>query len=83
MEEISKLSSEEVEVSEQPLEEILGEVLGWEECMVVGDCWEGLGVGRTPKHFWNWEVVGVQRMPKVSEVKIGRASCRERVFNWV
>ena len=34
-EEISKLPSEEAEVSEQALEEILGEVLGWKECMVV------------------------------------------------
>ena len=35
MEEVSELPSEEVEVLEQPLEEILGEVLGWEEHLVV------------------------------------------------
>ena len=35
LEEVSKLPSEVAEVSEQPLEEILGEVLGWEECVVV------------------------------------------------
>ena len=34
-EEISELPSEEAEVSEQPLEEVLGEVLGWKECVVV------------------------------------------------
>ena len=34
-EEISRLPSEKVEVLEQALEEILGEVLGWKECMVV------------------------------------------------
>ena len=34
-EEISDLPLEEVEVSEQALEEILGEVLGWKEHMVV------------------------------------------------
>ena len=33
-EEISKLPSEEVEVSEQA-SEVLGEVLGWKECVVV------------------------------------------------
>ena len=38
----------------------------------VGDCWKGLGVGKTPKHFWNWKVVGVQRMLKVSEVRVGK-----------
>ena len=36
----------------------------------VGDCWKGLGVGRTPKCSWNWEAVGVQRMSKVSEVGV-------------
>ena len=35
----------------------------------VGDCWKGLGVGRTLKCFWNWEVVRVQRMSKLSEVR--------------
>ena len=35
LEEISEFPSEKVEVSEQPLEEVSGEVLGWKECMVV------------------------------------------------
>ena len=35
LEEISKLPLEEAEVLEQPLEEVLGEVLGWKERMVV------------------------------------------------
>ena len=35
MEEVSKLPLEEAEVSEQPSEGVLGEVLGWKECMVV------------------------------------------------
>ena len=35
LDEISKLPLEEAEVSEQPLEEISGEVLGWKEPMVV------------------------------------------------
>ena len=39
-------------------------------CGSIGDCWKGLRVGRTPKHFWNWEVVGIQRMSKVSEVRV-------------
>ena len=34
-EEVSKLPSEEVEVSEQPFEEVSGEVLGWKERVVV------------------------------------------------
>ena len=34
-EEISELPLEKVEVLEQPLEEVLGEVLGWKECVVV------------------------------------------------
>ena len=38
----------------------------------VGDCWKRLGVGRTLKCFWNWEVVRVQRMLKVSEVRVGK-----------
>ena len=40
MEEISKLPLEEVEVSEQPSEEVSGEVLGWKERVVV------LGIAR-------------------------------------
>ena len=35
LEEVSKLPLEEVEVSEQPLEEILDEVLGWKGHVVV------------------------------------------------
>ena len=35
LEEIFKLPSEEVEVLEQPSEEVLGEVLGWKEHVVV------------------------------------------------
>ena len=35
LEEVSKLPSEEVEVLEQPFEEVLGEVLRWKECVVV------------------------------------------------
>ena len=35
LEEVSKLPLEEVEVSEQPLEGVSGEVLGWKECVVV------------------------------------------------
>ena len=35
LEEVSELPSEEVEVLEQPLEGVLGEVLGWKEHMVV------------------------------------------------
>ena len=38
----------------------------------VGDCWKGLGIGSTPKCLWNWEAVGVQRKPKVSEVRVGK-----------
>ena len=34
-EEIFKLPLEEAEVLEQPLEEVLGEVLGWKERVVV------------------------------------------------
>ena len=41
-------------------------------CGSIGDCWKGLGIGSTSKHLWNWEVVGVQRMPKVSEVGVGK-----------
>ena len=39
-------------------------------CSSVGDCWKGLGIRSTPKCLWNSEVVGFQRMPKVSEVGI-------------
>ena len=40
LEEISELPLEEVEVSEQALEEISGEVLRWKECVVVlGICY--------------------------------------------
>ena len=42
------------------------------ECGCVGDCWKGLGIGSTSKCLWNWEAVGVQRMPKVSEVGVGK-----------
>ena len=35
LEEVSKLPLEEVEVLEQPLEGVLGEVLGWKEHAVV------------------------------------------------
>ena len=35
LEEVSKLPSEEVEVSEQPLEGVSGEVLGWKEHVVI------------------------------------------------
>ena len=41
-------------------------------CGSVGDCWKGLRVGSTVKHLWNSEVVGVQRMLKVSEVGVGK-----------
>ena len=41
-------------------------------CGSVGDCWKGLGIGSTPKCLWNMEVVGVQRMPKVSKVGVGK-----------
>ena len=40
-------------------------------CSIVGDCWKGLGMRSTPKCLWNSEAVGVQRMPKVSEVRVG------------
>ena len=35
LEEVSKLCLEEVEVSEQPLEGVSGEVLGWKEHVIV------------------------------------------------
>ena len=41
-------------------------------CGSVGDCWKGLGIGSTAKCLRNWEVVGVQRMLKVSEVRVGK-----------
>ena len=72
-EEVSRLPLEEVEVSEKPLEGMSGEGVGVEGvCSSVVDCWKGLGIGSTPKCLWNSEVVGVQRMPKVSEVGVGR-----------
>ena len=45
----------------------VGKGVGMEgACGSIGDCWKGLGIGSTSKHLWNWEAVGVQRMPKVS-----------------
>ena len=41
-------------------------------CGSVGDHWKGLGIGKTPKCFQNWKVVGVQRMLKVSKVGVGK-----------
>ena len=41
-------------------------------CGHIGDCWKGLGIGSTLKGLWNSEVVGVQRMLKVSEVGVGK-----------
>ena len=38
----------------------------------VGDCWKGLGIESTLKHIWKWEAVGVQRMLKVSKVRVGK-----------
>ena len=35
MEEVSELPLEEVEILEQPLEEVSGEVMGWKEHVVV------------------------------------------------
>ena len=46
-EEVSGLPLEEVEVSEQPSERVLGEGSEWKECSSVGDCWKGLGIGST------------------------------------
>ena len=52
----------------------------------VRDCWKGLGIGSTPKHLWNWEAVGVCRMPKVSKVGVGKTlRCfwsRKEVVPW-
>ena len=52
----------------------------------VGDCWKGLRIRSTPKHLQNWEVVGVQRMPKVSEVGVGKTPrcfwSRKQVIPW-
>ena len=42
-------------------------------CGSVGDCWKGLRIGSALKCLWNSEVVGVQRVLKVSEVRVGRA----------
>ena len=41
-------------------------------CSSVGNCWKGLRIRSTLKHLWNWEVVRVQRMLKVSEVGVGK-----------
>ena len=41
-------------------------------CGSVGDCWKGLGIGSTSKCLWNLEAVGVQSMPKVSKVGVGK-----------
>ena len=41
-------------------------------CSSVGDCWKGLGIRSTPKCLQNSEAVRVQRMPKVSEVRVGK-----------
>ena len=58
-------------VSELPLEEggrgfrvAFGGGIGWGARVEgvhgsVGDCWKGLGIGKTLKCFWNWKVVGV------------------------
>ena len=60
LEEVLELPLEEAEVTEQPLEEVLGEVLGWTECIVVlgiagrGSEWEKL-----QSIFWNWEAARV------------------------
>ena len=55
-------------------------------CSSVGDCWKGLGIRSTLKCFWNSEVVGVWRMPKVSEVRVGKTPrCfwnRKQVIPW-
>ena len=42
----------------------------------VGDCWKGLGIRSTPKCLQNSEAVRVQRMPKVSEVGVGKTPRR-------
>ena len=68
-EEVSKLPFEEAEVSEQPLEGASGEGSEWKEHVLV---LKGLGIGSILKCLWNWEVVRVQTMPKVSEVGVGR-----------
>ena len=39
-------------------------------CGSVEDCWKGLGVGKTLKCFWNWKGVRVQRILKVSKVRV-------------
>ena len=41
-------------------------------CGSVGNCWEELRMGSTPKRLWNWEAVRVWRMPKASEVRVGK-----------
>ena len=41
-------------------------------CGSVEDCWKGFGIGSTLKCLRNLEAVGVRRMPKVSEVGVGK-----------
>ena len=38
----------------------------------VVDCWKGLRIRSTLKYLRNSEAVGVQRMPKVSKVGVGK-----------
>ena len=46
----------------------------------VGDCWKGLGIRSTLKCLQNLEVVRVWRMPKVSEVRVGKTLRTPRCF---
>ena len=64
LEEVSKLPSEEVEVSEQPLEGVSGEVLGWKEHMVVLGLLEGAW---SRKHFEAFLELGGGQSPKNAE----------------
>ena len=52
----------------------------------VGDCWKGLRIRSTLECLWNSEVVRVQRMPKVSEVRVGKTPrcfrSRKQVIPW-
>ena len=41
-------------------------------CSSFRDCWKGLGIRSTPKCLQNSEAVGVWRMPKVSEIRVGK-----------
>ena len=65
--------------------------VGWgvgveEACSSVGDCWKGLGIRSTLKHLQNAEAVRVQRMPKVSKVRVGKTlrcfQSRKQVIPW-